>query len=232
MLHEPDRHEPLSPIAWDASRARDAIARIVAGTKIVSPPIATGRSTRATWSRATTHGSSRRRSISAPPASCGRSTTFNASAPRPCGATRSRARRAAGAQSRAARRLGQQRFRLVPDGRHADPADGVRPRAHRGIGGPAGSADRRQHRTPGARTDVGRARHPARRLFLHERSGDARWAELFRRPRRSSGRSWSGRPNTVATTGRRTSTASAAPISTRCTASSPPRSRWSAAATC
>ncbi len=30
MLHESDRHEPLSPIAWDATRAREAIARIVA----------------------------------------------------------------------------------------------------------------------------------------------------------------------------------------------------------
>lgn len=30
MLHEPDRHEALTPIAWDAARARDAIERIAA----------------------------------------------------------------------------------------------------------------------------------------------------------------------------------------------------------
>lgn len=30
MLHEPDRHEALATLAWDAARARDAIARIVA----------------------------------------------------------------------------------------------------------------------------------------------------------------------------------------------------------
>jgi hypothetical protein len=29
MLHDPDRHETLAPIAWDESRARAAITRIV-----------------------------------------------------------------------------------------------------------------------------------------------------------------------------------------------------------
>lgn len=33
MLHESDRHEALSLIAWDATRARDAITRIVADTE-------------------------------------------------------------------------------------------------------------------------------------------------------------------------------------------------------
>ncbi|MEO8123743.1 MAG: LanC-like protein, partial [Burkholderiales bacterium] len=33
MLHEPDRHEALLPIAWDEARARDAITRIVADTE-------------------------------------------------------------------------------------------------------------------------------------------------------------------------------------------------------
>ena len=30
MLHDPDRHETLAPIAWDAEQARAAIARFVA----------------------------------------------------------------------------------------------------------------------------------------------------------------------------------------------------------
>jgi hypothetical protein len=29
MLHDPARHEPLAPIAWDAAAARQAIERIV-----------------------------------------------------------------------------------------------------------------------------------------------------------------------------------------------------------
>ncbi len=33
MLHDPDRHEALRPIAWDEGRAREAIARIVADTE-------------------------------------------------------------------------------------------------------------------------------------------------------------------------------------------------------
>lgn len=33
MLHDPARHEPLTPIAWNEDHARDAIAQIVAGTE-------------------------------------------------------------------------------------------------------------------------------------------------------------------------------------------------------
>ncbi|MCO5125372.1 MAG: LanC-like protein [Rhizobacter sp.] len=33
MLHEPDRHEALSPIAWDETRVREAISRIAADTE-------------------------------------------------------------------------------------------------------------------------------------------------------------------------------------------------------
>ena len=38
MLHDPARHEPLLDIPWDASRARDAIARIARETVQALPP--------------------------------------------------------------------------------------------------------------------------------------------------------------------------------------------------
>ena len=41
MLYDPARHEPLRPVAWDESRARTAIARVVADTEAAFVP-ATG----------------------------------------------------------------------------------------------------------------------------------------------------------------------------------------------
>jgi hypothetical protein len=58
-------------------------------------------------------------------------------------------------------------------------------------------------------------------LFMHERTGDAGWADLFRQTAAGSGRSRCGRPNTAATTGPRRCMACSPPTSTQCTVITP-----------
>ncbi|HKX93682.1 MAG TPA: LanC-like protein [Methylibium sp.] len=179
MLHDPERHEPLEPIAWDAARAQAAIGRIVRDTEARRLP-------NGDWPL---HPLDDDGSGAAAPtdlylgsigvvwalnylSAVGAATLQRAPADLDALLERHRAwLAAAGLDAAGAYLIGELPLQMMIAARQPTPEAGARLAA----------------------LIEGQFTHPSRELmwgapgallaalFLHERSGDARWAELFRR---------------------------------------------------
>jgi hypothetical protein len=183
-LHDPSRHEPLTPIAWDEARARATIERIVRETEAaftpgagwpIHPLDADGGETRPLWPL-----------------------YFGA-----CGVMWAMHYLDAVGAARAARRYGGELDQVLAANRAWLAAIGSHDFASY-LGGDTPILLLRQWLAPdGATLDrlealiAGNVDHPSRELmwgapgtmlaalFLHERTGESRWADLFRRSART-----------------------------------------------